>query len=190
MNKMDIENELDVDDVDFMLLDMTANITKAMQKKINTVKNCFANKFLPVLRTINEKYTAHIFDDLPCDQIDKSLFGYFASYLMKSHSWKTAGSYLSGLRAAVCYKFRDNSQFTLFSGGNDTWYSGLRLDLLKQFSAQCKNSKTKLTSGSAKMKENDLKIMSKMLFTETESAHSAALNRCLLIFQWQSLGRM
>ncbi len=112
---------------------------------------------------------------------------------MENVGWKTCCGYLSGLKSVLCHQYRDDVNFTLFSGPQAGWYSGLRLELLKKYSEKHHKSKTKLTNGAPKMKEEDLKIMCTMLINGGESgmnARLASLNRCLLIFQWQMLGRI
>ncbi len=177
---------------DFALIDMTETITVAMGKKIKSVKNCFDNRFLSHLRAHNEKYTALTFDEIPKEHFDKALFGLFSSFLLGKVGWQTACGYLSGLKAIICHKFGDDATFTLFQGGQAVWYTALRTELLKKYKSLHRANNTKLTKGSPKMKEEDLRIMCTMLFSEHSDSNVrlSAVNRCLMVYQWQLLGRI
>lgn len=189
----EIDGDFEFEDDDGLdLLDLTKEISLSMVKKISTVKSVFNKKFLVVLRSKDAKYVAQNFEDIPMDQFDKTLFGYFASYLEQSNfAYKTTGAYLSGLRCAVLHKYHDDLNFTLFNG-TALWYKQLRQSLLKKYTSKCHKNKTKLTNGATKMKEDDLKILCFMLFKDTAdtSGRMAALNRCLLVYQWHCMGRV
>ena len=64
--------------------------------------------------------------------------------------------------------------------------------MLKKFTVKCHKTNTKLTNGAPKMEEYDLKILCYMLFRDATdtSGRMAALNRCLLVNHWHSMGRV
>ena len=173
-----------LDDLDENLADSTS---REYKRSLRTVMNHF-NNFICKSHGIDAaRYPYPVYNDEYFKEVKTTsdIFGRFANFIIdtvKIKKPKCALNYISKLRMKV---ESENPGTTVFNG---TWYRNLRLNIMKEYVKKCARDGTKLSDQAPEMTMKDLRAISEILFRRDTS--QSISHRCLLIFQWQALGRI
>lgn len=130
-----------------------------------------------------------VFAEMHPNHLTQDLVGKFASYLKcvkKIKSKNTCLGYISTLRKL----FDTDDRFVGVRSAvfEPNWYKRLRTIIEKRYVNECAENGVNLVNHSVPMTESDLIKLCTYLFTRNDP--EAARNRCLLVFQWQLIGRI
>lgn len=115
----------------------------------------------------------------------ESLLGYYGDFLFRyaDVEWATAGKYLSAVKNAFRRKYK---KLTIFQ--NPTWYQKLRRELTKIYFNDRVEKGLPIKTCAPRMEEKDLAILTDLMLKANSKEYN--LNRCLMVLQWQLLGRI
>lgn len=134
---------------------------------------------------IPEKYA-----DLKPKHITDELLGKFSCYLISAKTKiKKCDSVLANLskvKVELQRRFSEDNIACFAVGAQG--YTLLRANITRRFLLQCAKNGTKMTDHSVPMQESDLLWMVRKLLSK--STWEGINNRCLLVLQWQVLGRI
>jgi hypothetical protein len=178
------DSESDDDDLDDDLGDTT---NAAYLKSQQTVMNHF-DKFIKKCHRSNPVTYPHNFfrvQDFNSVSKAKDFVGRFCNYIIKDVKIKRPKctlNYISKLRVKVETDDIENQVFT------HRWYGALRLKVVKEYVAMSLKTGSRLSDSAPAMTINDLRVICTILFENDD--RSGASHRCLLVCQWQALGRI
>ena len=126
------------------------------------------------------------------NDLSLNIFGFFSDYLIKNTNIKKCAStlnYLSGIKtyfemiSPEISVFLNNEVLTSYA------YRKLRTSICKKYIEFASKNNGSFADKAIPMTVEDLKIMTNILFNHRE-LDVAIENRCILIFQWQVMGRI
>jgi hypothetical protein len=173
-------------EVDDVLEDINNDVSDSYATSLRTALNHFS-KYLKLRQEQGDLSLPLDHTQLVSEHVTDELLGKFASYLMKKTTMKKGGSVLamlSKVKVELHRRFCDNPIFGTGARG----YGTLRTKITRRYLLQCAKDGTKLTDHSVPMTEMDLRWMCRKLL----SYHTweGIINRCLLVLQWQCMGRI
>lgn len=158
--------------------------SESKKSKFDSARNQF-NKFLGKLHGVNPtKYAYTSLMDIPRSEFlsYREVFGMFPNYLQKEKLMKnTVIGYMSSIHTYIC-NVCPQSDIT------GSWYASVRDITEKEFKKEAKATNTRVSNPAAPMSSQDLKLLCKLLFARADTL--SFQQRCLLILQWQALGRV
>ena len=199
------EEEVEAVEEAVVLRDVGADTGSSLKRVKNTAFKHF-NDFLKYLHDCNaveNPYTRYVslhdknFDGdenqrMAPEYITQFLFGKFSHYLIEipepKIKYETCLSYVSRVKCTLSYDYNAELGNTLFSQGRNGWYAQLRQKIERHYTSQCAANNTRLSDSAPPMTENDLELLCWHLLER--NTNESLADRCLLVFQWQMLGRI
>jgi hypothetical protein len=144
-------------------------------------------KFLDLVSQENRNYTGCKFNVIDTKLITQELFNKFGGYLCETIAKvDTALGYFSKVRT---YYLNDEVYKRLVREELDeAWNKKTRSKIFKYFVEKCSKEGTRLTERSTPMEEEDLELLCTLLLNRNN--RTSLESRCLLIMQWQTVGRI
>lgn len=168
------------------LVDITQELGESLENATRSATTHF-NKFLLHLNGAEpEQHPYRTFGEIQDrEYFTKEVFRKFAYWMMhvqKLKSVETCHGYLSRMKSAV----ERAHDYNGWKGA--AWYKDIRGKITNHYLAICKRDGTRLTNSAPPMTPNDLKFICAELL-ERNTRHAVS-DRALLVWQWQSLGRI
>ncbi len=174
------ENLANNDDLENVAEDVGASYEKTLKTALNHFK-----AYLEYIKLPNS--SALTLETLRKEDITEDFFGKFGAYLMTKTSIKKCDSALANLSKIKVHLDKIYKGLPIFALGQ-TFYATLRQRITKRYMLACAASNTKMNDHSVPMQEMDLLWLCGSLFRK--NTWEGIVNRCLLVLQWQVLGRI
>ena len=133
-------------------------------------------------------FTEYSSDLLSTCEVVSKLLDEFANYLVKVRKvakFNTVSQYLSKVKMKIK---RDNKANHVTIFGDGQWYKDIRSKVAQTYMKKCAEDGTQLVEHAEQLKEDDLTIMSSLLFKQ--NSRQADKDRGILILQKQTIGRV
>ena len=179
------------------------NLVKVKGKSLRKTSKSAINKFSAYLSYENNLHPqTHLYrayipptvdaeNCIPDTYFTKDLFGRFADYMISIQprlAYNTIESYLSKVKNIISEDYEYSKRVRYLTNGKPAWYTRLVQKVRSTCNDVCLEEGTRLQDSAPAMTEGDLELLCKILFMK--EANESFADRCLLIFQWQLMGRI